>query len=292
MSAPEVTILIPNFRTPEITTLCFRLLRKFTPPSRVNVIAIDNDSQDESLAYLRRLQWIELIERPPEADDTPSLSHARALDLGLERVRTPFVLSLHTDTFVRSPQWLDVLLAPFARDPNVAGVGSWKLEPLPSVAKRLGKQIELRGRLLRHRLTGNRAKAEAALEQLHSGYYRLFGAVSVPRADVFEGHYFLRSHCALYRTDLIHRYGLSFAADADTAGKGMHQALVARGHRMVFMPVNLLTPHIIHINHATMALHAELGSSRKNISRGLQRIQKIFRMMNAERILEDASLDA
>ncbi|MDJ0809350.1 MAG: hypothetical protein QNJ01_04570 [Desulfobacterales bacterium] len=68
--------------------------------------------------------------------------------------------------------------------------------------------------------------------------------------------------------------------------------VVARGHRMVFMPVNLLTSHIIHINHATMALHAELGSSRKNISRGLQRIQKIFRMMHAERIPEDASLDA
>ena len=71
MSTPEVTILIPNFRTPEITTICFRLLRKYTPPSRAHVIAIDNDSRDESVAYLRRLKWIELIERTTEPGETP-----------------------------------------------------------------------------------------------------------------------------------------------------------------------------------------------------------------------------
>ncbi len=291
MSRPEVTILIPNYRTPEITTLCLRLLRKFSEPSRVHVIAIDNHSGDASLEYLQRLRWIELIERPPEPDDTPSLSHARALDLGLARVRTPFVLSLHTDTFIRSPAWLDVLLAPFENDHRVAGVGSWKLEPPPPITKRLGKQIELRGRLLRHRFYGNPAKTRAAREQLHSGYYDLFGAMAVPHDDTFEGHYFLRSHCALYRTDLIRRYGLSFAAKGDTAGKELHQALVARGHRMVFMPVNRLTPHIIHVNHATMALRPELGSSRKNISSGRRRIQKIFRQLNAKIVLQDSSLD-
>ncbi|MDJ0876694.1 MAG: hypothetical protein QNJ02_15580 [Desulfobacterales bacterium] len=35
--------------------------------------------------------------------------------------------------------------------------------------------------------------------------------------------------------------------------------VVARGHRMVFMPVNLLTSHIIHINHATMAPACRVG---------------------------------
>ncbi len=291
MSTPEVTILIPNFRTPEMTTICFRLLRKYTPPSRAHVIAIDNDSRDESVDYLRRLKWIELIERPREPDETPPLAHARALDLAFPRVRTPYVLILHNDTFIRSPKWLDVHLDPFARDDRVAGVGSWKLEPAPPLAKRLGKQIELRARLLRHRLSGNHAKTEAAREQLYSGYYNLFGAVAVPRADTFEGHYFLRSHCALYRTDLLRRYGLTFAAIGENLGKNIHEELVSRGHRMVFMPVNLLTPHIIHVNHATLVLLPELGSSRKNISSGLRRIEKIWRMMDAEAILKDASLD-
>ena len=67
--------------------------------------------------------------------------------------------------------------------------------------------------------------------------------------------------------------------------------MVSRGHRMVFLPVNLLTPHIIHLNHATLVLLPELGSSRKNISSGLRRIQRIYQMMNAEAILQDSSLD-
>ena len=291
MSTPEVTILVPNFRTPEITTLCFRLLRKYTPASRAHVIAIDNDSRDESLAYLRRLKWIELIERPAEPDDIPPVAHARALDLAFARVQTPYVLILHNDTFIRSPKYLDLHLAPFARDDRVAGVGSWKLEPAPPLAKRLGKQIELRLRLLRHRLSGNHTKTEAAREQLYSGYYSLFGAIAVPRADTFEGHFFLRSHCAPYRTDLIRRYGLTFTAGGDTLGKNIHEEMVSRGHRMVFMPVNLLTPHIIHVNHATLGLLPELGSSQKNIANTRRRIRRIFREMDAEAILRDTSLD-
>ncbi|MBL8704260.1 MAG: glycosyltransferase, partial [Rhodospirillales bacterium] len=62
--APLVTVLVPNYRTPELTRLCLRLLRKHTPPGRIRVIAIDNDSRDESLDYLRSLAWISLIERP------------------------------------------------------------------------------------------------------------------------------------------------------------------------------------------------------------------------------------
>ena len=49
MSEPEVTILLPNYKTPELTKLCFRLLNKFTPPGRMRVIAIDNASGDASL---------------------------------------------------------------------------------------------------------------------------------------------------------------------------------------------------------------------------------------------------
>ena len=124
----RVTILIPNYKTPEITKLCLRLIRKHTNPNRIRVLVIDNDSRDASTDYLRSLSWIDLIERRPAADDTPSLSHSRALDLALAQVKTPFVLSFHTDTFVRDDGWLDFLLGRIKKDPNIAGVGSWKLE--------------------------------------------------------------------------------------------------------------------------------------------------------------------
>src|SRR3990167_707725 len=123
-----VTILIPNYKTFILTKLCLRLLRKNTDLRKAHVIVIDNDSQDESLAYLKTVTWIELIERKAEPSESPALSHARALDLALKRVTTPYVLSIHTDTFIKHPGWLDFLLAPMLKNSNVAGVGSWKLE--------------------------------------------------------------------------------------------------------------------------------------------------------------------
>ena len=53
--AAEVTIIIPNYKTPELTRLCLRSIRKFTDRSKIKVLAVDNDSADESLEYLRRI---------------------------------------------------------------------------------------------------------------------------------------------------------------------------------------------------------------------------------------------
>ena len=64
-TSPEklVTILVPNYKTPEITKICMRLIRKFTDFNVVDVIVIDNNSNDASLDYLKTLKWITLLER-------------------------------------------------------------------------------------------------------------------------------------------------------------------------------------------------------------------------------------
>jgi len=136
-----VTILIPNYKTPEITKICLRLIRQHTDFTRAEVIVIDNNSNDASLEYLKTLNWITLIERKADAPETPPLSHSRALDLALTQVKTPYVLSIHTDTFVKRADWLDVLLTPFDKNPKLAGVGSWKLES-KSRLQMLGYQFE------------------------------------------------------------------------------------------------------------------------------------------------------
>jgi GT2 family glycosyltransferase len=111
MLPPEVTILIPNYRTLDITKLCLRLIRKHTDPARIEVVVIDNDSRDASTEYLRSLSWTRLIERQTDGDTSPGNSHARALDQALADVTTPYVLSIHTDIMVRCDGWLDFLLA-------------------------------------------------------------------------------------------------------------------------------------------------------------------------------------
>src|SRR3990167_9334292 len=113
---PKVTILIPHYKTFALTKLCLRLIRKHTDPVLAKVIVIDNDSRDESVDYLRSLSWIELIERTGIPDEGAISAHARALDLALERVTTPYVLSIHTDTLVKRPDWLSYLIDPLEAD--------------------------------------------------------------------------------------------------------------------------------------------------------------------------------
>lgn len=270
MTNAQVTILIPNYKTLALTQLCLRLLRKNTDPALAKVIVIDNDSHDESLDYLRTLSWIDLIERKHVADETPALSHSRALDLALEKVTTPYVLSIHTDTLVRNKEWLPFLLSHIQNNPNVAGVGSWKLESKP-LWKIILKSLEKSVQKIYYQLTG---KTDHALEGLDHNYY------------------YLRSHCALYRTDLLRQYHTGFSDNNEVAGKAMHRKLIENGHKMLFLSSEELLKYMDHINHATTVLNPELSRNRKSITKGMRRIQKSLDSFHSDLILKDRSLDS
>lgn len=268
MSKQLVTILVPHYKTLELTKLCLRLIRKHTDLKKARVIVVDNDSQDESTKYLRTLSWIELIERKNIAGDPPPVSHGLALDLALERVKTPYVLSIHTDTLMKRKDWLEYILKYIEEKPNVAGVGSWKLESKP-FHKRVLKHLERIWQRLWFKFTGKK--------------HRLRG--------VGNNKYYLRSHCSIYRMEYIHKYGLTFADNRANAGESMHHKLVKRGHDMLFLPSENLGQYVDHVNHATVVLNPQLGSRKKTIDQGLKRIQKIMDQLQAKQILADDSLD-
>ncbi len=265
---PLVTILVPNYKTLALTKLCLRLIRKHTDLNKAKVVVIDNDSQDESLDYLRTLSWIELIERQAIPGETPVQSHSRALDMALARVSTPYVLSIHTDTLVKRSDWLEFLLAQISKSPTIAGVGSWKLES----KSRLRQWLKL---------------TEHHVQRI---YFALIGRTQHGLAGIGKNYYYLRSHCALYRMDLLRKYQLHFGDGDMVAGKDMHKQLVDAGYTMIFLPSERLVPYVEHINHATTVLNPHL-SRQKSVSKGLKRIQKSLEQMNAHAILLDNSLD-
>lgn len=269
MSTPKVTILIPNYKTLELTKLCLRLIRKHTDLNQAKIIVIDNDSQDESLDYLRTVKWIDLIERKAIPGETPGLSHSRALDDALARVTTPYVLSIHTDTLVRNKSWLPFLIQQIEKAPNIAGVGSWKLEQKPFL-KRLAKAIEGKMQLAFYRLTG---KKDHGLQ------------------GIDHNHFYLRSHCALYRTDLLKKYQLTFSQHNEVAGKGMHRELVNHGHSMIFLSSEQLLKYMDHINHGTVIINPALSSDKRSVTRGQKRIVASLASLHAAEILQDKSLD-
>jgi hypothetical protein len=269
MSKPLVTILVPHYKTLELTKLCLRLLRKHTDLSQVKVVVIDNDSQDASLDYLRSVAWIQFVERKAIPGESPVQSHSRALDLALDTVTTPYVLSIHTDTLVKHPKWLAFLLAQIEKSPNIAGVGSWKLESKP-----VWRQVL--------------KKTERTLQRI---YYSLIGHSQHGLEGIGKNYYYLRSHCALYRTDLLKKYHLHFSDGDMVAGKELHKQLVDQGHQMVFLPSEILIKYLEHINHATTVLNPELSTRQKSVDKGRRRIEKSLVQMNAKMILADDSLD-
>lgn len=270
MGNPQVSILIPQFRTLELTKFCLRSLRKYTDLSRVQVIVIDNGSKDASTEYLRGLSWITLVEREPAPDEGPARSHAVALDEGLALATAPYVLSIHTDTIIISPRWLDYLLGNIEADPNIAGVGSWKLEFKPW-HKRLGKRIEPVWLAIR-----------ACLPQR-------FRKRGVSKA---ENHYlYLRSHCALYRTDLLRRFGLRFDDEKEVAGKVLHRKLTEQGYSMKFLDVGGLANHVRHLNHATMILNSDIAGKKTGTEVERRRLRRELESMDFMSILDDERLD-
>lgn len=268
MTQKKLTILLPNYKTPKLVKLCLRLLKKHTDMSQVHVIVIDNDSQDESLDYLRGLDWVELIERKAQSDDTGELSHRRALDLGLERVRTPYFISIHTDTLMTHPGWLSVLLKEIEGKPEVGGVGSWKLEAKPAWRTAL-KKLEGAGQRLFSRISGRQ--------------HRVVGKDG--------NYYFLRSHCALYRKDLFDQLNLRFGDGSGCAGKLVHKALVDAGFKMVFLPSDYLGRYMDHLNHATLILNPEREGLKTANAKDYRDMQRKLKALQADAILADSTLD-
>ena len=254
-----LTVLLPNYKTPELTKLCLRSLRKYTDFNQIQIVAIDNASGDESLAYLRSLPWIKLIER--SASDIqgmpPPLMHSSALDMALEQVETPYVISMHTDTIVHSPQWLDYLMEHITRSEKTAGVGSWKLETVP-FWKSVGKALE--------------DGAKTLIGRKHHEFL------------------FLRSHCALYRTELLKKYTKGFG-DGECAGSSIHKHLLAAGYELEFLPVCELSRYMAHLNHATMILNPKLTGRRTTSEKSFRKLGSKMNTENYRRILEDDSLD-
>ena len=255
---PEMTIIVPNYKTPELTKICLRSLRKYTDCSRVKVVVIDNDSNDESLEYLRSLKWITLMERKTGNEGCAAM-HAKALDMVMETVDTPLVLVMHTDTIIIHENWLDFLLKKIYASPDIAGVGSWKLETVPPV-KAFFKRIEtwIRRVILKKKILDRK-------------------------------HYF-RSHCALYKSSAVRETKGFF--DNESACLSMFRILSDKGYKLPFIESEELSTYIRHLNHATSILNPSAESRKSADPRQLKKLQKQMRKMRINELLKDSSLDA
>ena len=279
----KATICIVNYKTLEFTRLCLRSIRKFTHYP-YEVIVVDNNSQDKSLEYLKRIKWIRLIERDSSGDIGGGYSHGAGLQLGFENCNTEFFVSMHSDTFVIKDNWLTELISYFdnrighqfeprvrsheSRATNIACVGSGKIELTPLWQQWLKKATDFRT-----------FKRNLLNEPDPHGKYR----------------YYNRTICCLYRTDVLREEGLSFLPERDrelTSGKKLYFELIDRGYRTVELPPKIMGQYIVHLAHATQVVNPQEFSLRKKTRKKCNRlVKKVFSSGIIQQILADDSLD-
>lgn len=267
LTKAKATICIVNYKTLDFVRLSLRSIRKFTRYP-YEVIVIDNDSQDDSLEYLKSLGWIRLIQRQNNDEPGGGYAHAAALQLGLEKCNTEFFVSMHSDTFVQKENWLTDLISYFDNDDAVVSVGSGKIELTPKWRILLKKTTDFRT-----------FKRKALREPDPVGKFR----------------YYNRTICCVYRTAVLHSENLSFLADRDkglTAGKKLYFELVDRRYKTVELPASIMGRYVIHLAHATQAVNpAEFTLRRKTVRKCNRLVNHIMSSEIVQNILMDDSLD-
>ncbi len=107
----EASVVIPALNEEEFIGDCLRSLRAQTVPAYI--IVLDNGSTDKTVEIAR--------EYADEVLVLPGLSLRDMKQLGVEKAKTPIVVTTDADTVV-PPDWLEKLLRHFS-DPKVVAVG-------------------------------------------------------------------------------------------------------------------------------------------------------------------------
>lgn len=262
-----MTIGIVNYKTPELTRLCLRSIRRYTRYLH-EVIVVDNNSADESTEYLRSLSWSRLLEHKDTANDrSGGYAHAAALDMALAACDTEFFMSLHSDVIVHCDGWQEDLMACFQQNPQIACVGGGKCELTSPWRDRLKKATD----------------------------WRTFKRRLLRTPEPLGKHrYYNRTICSIYRTDILKKEKLAFLMDRDkgyTAGKKLYFELVD-GYPTVELPDRVMTRWIWHLVHAAQVINeGEFNIPQKIKRKVRRRIERFLASESVRSIQQDDSLD-
>jgi hyaluronan synthase len=116
---PAVTVLLPAYNEGEtIQPTITAIAASDYPAGRLKIIAVDDGSVDDTYAHLCRAR-----ERYPELMEVirfeRNCGKRQALYHGFQRVRTPFVVTIDSDTCIE-PQAIRELLTPLILDPGIS----------------------------------------------------------------------------------------------------------------------------------------------------------------------------
>ena len=118
---PVASIIIPTWNGAAFIDPCLRSLRTCTPLP-IEIIVVDNGSQDGTLDAVRAYTDVQLIA------NTRNTGFAHAVNQGLHAATGDVLLLLNQD-IVAQPNWLEPVLQRLQQDPQIGIVGSKLLYP-------------------------------------------------------------------------------------------------------------------------------------------------------------------
>lgn len=270
----KITICIPHWQVKQYMTLCLRSIRKHSRKYDIQVIVVDNGSKDESLDYLRSLEWIFLLERPDEVHTNWPRNVFTAWDYGIQHASGEYFITMHSDVFVKSDDWLDPMLREINHSSTVAASGAWKLHlenPIYAFQKRVTAYVRKRVK----KMLGLRKDVEWKI-----------------------GHY-PRDYCAMYRRDVIIDNGLQFlpiqgkeGGYSKGGGYSIAMQLWDAGYTTRMVSVHEMRSKIVHIAHGTAAVREEKPLRYKRKQKKLEaRTANLLKEGWIKELETDVSLD-
>jgi GT2 family glycosyltransferase len=116
----DVTVVIINFETPDLTERAVRSLRAAYPDIRL--LLIDNGSGDESVALLKELHALH-AGRTELLFNLQNIHHGPAMDEALRSIASPLVLFLDSDCEVRKRGFVEGMTELMLSGENIYAVG-------------------------------------------------------------------------------------------------------------------------------------------------------------------------
>ncbi len=234
-----------------MTRICLEMLRRSLAGFDAEVWVVDNGSGDESVAYLRSLDWIRLIEREPEGPEAGFLAHGQALNLIQSQCVCDYAFLMHTDTLVYDGTVFRDLFGLCRPDERVFVVGC--LDQINRGWLRFGWRFVSRFANFQFR----RAKQALGLPTKAPKPYR-------------ETH--IKSFCALWNLRILRETGLRFLMADRIPGYEAQDALLAAGYLRRIVSARVLFRYVDHIEAGTVSANG--GHSKRN-----RRVERYRRMV-------------
>lgn len=254
MSQYDISVIIPQYKTYKISRLCLDAIRKFSK-SKIQIIVVDNNSRDESIAYLRELNWINLIENPDAK--VGGEGHKEALDLGIKFATGKWILFFHSDTIVIKDGW-DKDLLELVESVNGAVGASTVIREVNLFTPWYKKIIRsIRGKTLRQTFT---------LKDMNQK---------------------IMSYCFLIQRDFLHGTNFQFKNSSGDVADYLYQHKIKGLHPFLILGTDFLEPRMWHTSNVSSILTGQITDKAL-----IKKFDKKIKSLTSSRVIKDLISDS